>query len=80
MLLISSGSEAPEHINPEPVLPDPGLFHVHLDGWFRSLPQLEELLGLLLSDQSFVVTMEHGWRVAQMEGSFAFILIVVEPM
>ena len=53
-------SIAPEDINPEPVSPDPGLFHVHLDEWLRSLPQLEELLGLLLSDQSFVVAMEHG--------------------
>ena len=51
---------ASEHINPEPVLPDPGLFHVHLEEWFRSLPQFKELLGFLLSDQSFVVTMKHG--------------------
>ena len=51
---------ASEHINPEPVLPDPRLFHVHLDEWLRSLPQSKELLGFLLSDQSFVVTMKHG--------------------
>jgi len=54
-------SIASKHINPEPVSPDPGLFRVHVEEWFRSLPQLKELLGFLLSDQSFVVAMKHGW-------------------
>ena len=46
----------------------------------QAVPKLEELLRFLPGYQCFVVPVEHGRGMTQVQGSLGFVLVVIEPM